>query len=136
MMRRLSEEMARAFGSTLWLSRDLGQAGVWAPPIEVLEEDNRVEVRAELAGLTKDDVKVECTDEGVVIEGEKRREEQKKEGAIYRSERSYGRFHRLVPLPDGAEPEKAKAEFKNGVLQVSIPISEAKRQTKRIPISG
>jgi HSP20 family protein len=136
MMRRLSEEMDRAFGSTFGLSRSMGQAGMWSPPIEVRETDNNVEIHADLPGLTKDDVKVECTDEGIIIEGERRREEEKKEGGVYRSERSYGHFYRMIPLPDGAEPEKAKAEFKNGVLQVNVPISEAKRQTKRIPITG
>ena len=136
MMRRLSEEMDRAFGSTFGLSRTMGQAGMWTPAIEVREHDNNFEIHAELPGLNKEDVKVECTDEGIIIEGERRREEEKKEAGYYRSERSYGHFYRMIPLPDGADPEKAKAEFKNGVLQVNVPISEAKRQTKRIPITG
>jgi HSP20 family protein len=136
MMRRLSEEMDRAFGSTFGLSRNMGQAGMWSPAVEVRETDNHVEIRADLPGLSKDDVKVECTDEGIIIEGERHREEEKKEGGTYRSEMSYGNFYRMIPLPDGADPEKAKAEFKNGVLQVTVPISEARRQTKRIPITG
>src|SRR5215470_14332061 len=136
MMRRLSEEMDRAFGSTFGLSRTMGQAGMWSPAIEVREHDNSFEIHAELPGLNKEDVKVECTDEGIIIEGERRREEEKKEGGYYRSERSYGHFYRMIPLPDGADPEKTKAEFKNGVLQVNVPISETKRQTKRIPITG
>ena len=136
MMRRLSEEMDRAFGSTFGLSRTMGQAGMWTPAIEVREHDNNFEIHAELPGLNKEDVKVDCTDEGVIIEGERRREEEKKEAGYYRSERSYGHFYRMIPLPDGADPEKAKAEFKNGVLQVNVPISETKRQTKRIPITG
>jgi HSP20 family protein len=136
MMRRLSEEMDRAFGSTFGLSRSMGRAGLWSPAVEVRETDSNLEIHADLPGLSKDDVKVECTDEGIIIEGERRREEEKKEGEIYRSERSYGHFYRMIPLPDGADPEKAKAEFKNGVLQVNVPLSEAKRQTKRIPITG
>jgi len=136
MMRRLSEEMDRAFGSTFGLTRSMGQAGMWSPTVEVREHDNNFEVHAELPGLSKDDVKVECTDEGIILEGERKKEEEKKEGGYYRSERSYGHFYRLIPLPDGADTDKAKAEFKNGVLQVTIPISETKRQTKRIPIGG
>jgi HSP20 family protein len=136
MMRRLSEEMDRAFGSTFGLSRTMGQVGTWSPAIELREHDNNFEIHAELPGLNKEDVKVECTEEGVIIEGERHREEEKKEGGYYRSERSYGHFYRMIPLPDGADPEKAKAEFKNGVLQVNVPISETKRQTKRIPMTG
>lgn len=136
MMRRLSEEMDRAFGSTFGLSHSMGQAGMWMPPVEIREKDNQLEITAELPGLSKDDVRIECTEEGIIIEGEKHREEEKTEGGIHRSERSYGHFYRTIPLPDGADPDKAKAEFKNGVLRVNVPISEAKRQTKRIPISG
>ena len=136
MMRRLTEEMDRAFGATFGLSRSLGQAGIWSPPVEVWEHDNNFEIRAELPGMNKDDVKVECTDQEIIIEGERRREEEKKEGGVYRSERSYGRFYRAIPLPDGADPEKAKAEFKNGILQLSVPVSESKRHARRIPIQA
>jgi HSP20 family protein len=136
MMRRLSEEMDRAFGSTFGLTRSMGHAGTWVPPVEVREKDNQIEITTELPGLNKDDVKIECTTEGITIEGEKHREEEKTEGGIHRSERSYGHFYRMIPLPDGVDPDKAKAEFKNGVLHVSVPVTEAKRQTKRIPISG
>ena len=136
MMRRLSEEMDRAFGSTFGLQRSMGHAGMWAPPIEVREKDNHVEICAELPGMSKDDVKVQVTDEGIIIEGEKRREEERKEGGTYHSERSYGHFYRMIPLPDGADSEKAKAEFKNGVLQVHVPIAENKRHARRIEITG
>ena len=136
MMRRLTEEMERSFSSNFGLSRGIGERGVWSPAVEVRERDNQLEIYAELPGLNKDDVKVEFTDEGIVIEGEKRREEEKTEGGYRHSERVYGHFYRLIPLSDGADPEKAKAEFKNGVLRVNVPISENKRQTKRIQIAG
>ena len=136
MMRRLSEEMDRAFGSSFGLSRSMGHAGMWSPPIEIREHDNNVEIRAELPGMSKDDVRVECTEEGIILEGQKKKEEEKNEGGYYRSERSYGHFYRMIPLPDGAESERAKAEFKNGVLQVTVPVTETKRQSKRIQIQG
>jgi HSP20 family protein len=135
MMRRLSEEMDRAFGSTFGLTRNMMQTGVWSPAIEVRERDNVLEIMAELPGMTKDDVKLEVTDEQIVLEGEKKREEEKKEQGIHRSERMYGRFYRAIPLPDGADAEKAKAEFKDGVLRVNVPITESKRHARRIPIS-
>jgi HSP20 family protein len=135
MMRRLTEEMDRAFTSNFGLTRGLGESGMWSPPIEVRERDGNLEIIAELPGMTKDDIKVEFTGEGIVIEGEKRREQESEEGGVHRSERSYGHFYRLIPLAEGAEPDKAKAEFKDGVLQVRVPIAERRERVKQIPIN-
>jgi HSP20 family protein len=134
MMRRLSEEMDRAFARSFGLSRDFRDAGLWSPAIDVREQNGNTEIVAELPGMTKDDVKVECTDEGVVIEGEKRQEHEESREGFFRSERSYGHFCRMIPLPEGAEPEKAKAEFKDGLLRIHVPVPERKRQSRQIPI--
>jgi HSP20 family protein len=135
MMRRMSEEMERAFGSTFGLTRNMGRTGVWSPAIEVREHDNAMEITAELPGMTKDEVKLQITNEAIILEGEKKREEEKKEQGYHRTERMYGQFYRAIPLPDGADAEKAKAEFKDGILRVSVPVNENKRQARRIPIS-
>jgi HSP20 family protein len=134
MLRRLSEEMDRTFGTSFGLGRGFGESGAWLPPIEVLERDNNLEILAELPGLNKDDVKVEVTGEGVIIEGEKKREKEAEEGGVHSTERVFGHFVRVVPLPKGAEADKAKAEFKDGVLQIRVPFSEEQRKSKRIPI--
>jgi len=134
MMRRLSEEMDRAFAGTFGLSRDYGRAGIWSPVVEVREQNGNLEIDAELPGMKKEDVKVECTDEGIVIEGERKQEHEETEGGFRRSERSYGHFYRMIPLPQGAKPEQAKAEFKDGVLQVRVPIPESKPQRRQIQI--
>jgi HSP20 family protein len=136
MMRRLTEEMDRAFSRSFGLSRGFGDWDAWTPPIEVREQNGNLEIAAELPGMNKDDVKVECTQEGIIIEGEKRRETESEEGGVHRSERSYGHFYRMIPLPEGAESEKAKAEFKDGVLHVRVPLSEQSRAKRRqIPIT-
>ncbi len=135
MMRRLSDEMDRAFASTFGLSRGFGEGG-WSPPVEVRERNGNLEICAELPGLSKDDVKVECTEEGITIEGEKRREQESNEGGYHRSERSYGHFYRMIPLPEGTDTSKVKAEFKNGVLQIQAPLSEEHRKARQVPISG
>ena len=127
MMRRLSEEMDRAFARSV---------GVWSPAVDVRERNGNLEVHAELPGLNKDDIKVECTDEGLIIEGERKREEEKEEGGWRRTERSYGRFYRMIPLPEGAKTDQAKAEFKDGVLTVRVPVAESQRQGRQIPIGG
>jgi HSP20 family protein len=136
MMRRLSEEMDRAFSSGSGLRRWAGDESTWSPAVEVRERNGNVEISAELPGLNKEDVKVECTDEGVQIEGEKKRESTSEEGGIHRTERSYGHFYRMIPLPEGANADKATAEFKNGVLQVRVPIDESKRKSRRLQITG
>jgi len=136
MMHRLSDEMDRAFSSSFGLNRwSSGEHGTWMPAVEVRERNGNLEVSAELPGMSKDDVKVECTDEGLVIQGERKRETEKTEGGIHRTERSYGHFYRMIPLPEGAQPDQAKAEFKNGLLEVRIPIPEHSRKGRQIPIS-
>lgn len=136
MMRRFSEEMDRVFGN-FGHSRGFGEWGGWSPAIDVRERDGNVEISAELPGLTKDDVKVECTNDGIAIEGEKKSQVEKDERGFHRTERSYGHFYRMIPLPAGTEPDKAKAEFKNGVLQVRVPLSEqAQSKRRQIPISS
>ncbi len=134
-MRRLTEEMDRAFG----LDPLLGVAGApkptWAPPIEVFERDHMFVVRAELPGLAKEDVKVTLTHEALTIEGERKVEKEEKTENFYRTERSYGGFRRCIALPDHVKAEAAKATFKNGVLEIempAIPIPEAKTRTLEI----
>jgi len=136
MMRRLSEEMDRAFANAFNLSPGTEFSRGWYPAIEVREQNGTLEVAAELPGMTKDDVKVECTDEGIIIEGEKRREHEETREGTRRSERSYGRFYRVVPVPQGAEVDKAKADFKNGVLHVRVPVPENKQRRRQIPIAA
>jgi HSP20 family protein len=135
MMRRLTDEMDRAFSSSFGLGAGKSDWG-FQLAIDVRERDGNLEICAELPGMSKDDVKVESTDEGVIIRGEKKREEESNEGGWHRTERSYGSFYRMIPLPEGAESDKAKAEFKNGVLEIRIPLSEPQHKSRQIPIGS
>jgi HSP20 family protein len=137
LLRRLNDEMDRAFGSTFGLTRAMGESGLWCPTIEVRERNGNLEIDAELPGMNKEDVNVECTDEGITIQGERRQEREETEAGVRRSERSYGRFYRMIPLPEGAATDKAKAEFKDGLLRIRIPLPENRqRQAKQIPIES
>jgi HSP20 family protein len=108
----------------------------WAPQIEVFHRDNDLVVRADLPGLTKDDVKVDVTEDGIIIQGERKREHEEEREGIYRSERSYGSFHRVIPLPEGAMTDQAKARFKDGVLEITMPAPpEQVRRGRRLEIS-
>jgi HSP20 family protein len=139
LMRRLSDEMDRAFASSLglptWGRSAAQEQSTWVPALEVFERDNNLVVQAELPGINKDNIKVEVTGEGLAIQGERKSEYEDKREGYYRSERSYGRFCRTVPLPEGIDPEKARAQFKDGVLQVEIPLPpSAQRKHREIPI--
>lgn len=110
------------------------EAAIWMPAIEVSEQDGALVVRAELAGLTPDDVVVEITPDVVAIQGERRVEREEDQGGIRRTERQYGRFYRAIPLPEGAKIDQANASFDNGVLTIQVPLSEKENSTRQIPI--
>ena len=125
-MHRLSDEMSQFF-NRFGLSRDVGfglEPSFWAPQVDVLRKCDDLVVRADLPGLSKDDISVDVTDNVLTIRGE-RREESKEEGeGYYWHERSSGSFARSIPLPESADPERAAARFENGVLEVRLPAPE------------
>lgn len=93
----------------------------WSPRIDVVEREGQYLVRADLPGMSKDDVKVEISDEVLTIQGERKYEKKgDREGYRY-SECAYGSFYRAIPLPEGAEVAKATADFHNGILEVTVP---------------
>jgi HSP20 family protein len=145
LMKRFSEEMENLFGD-LGLRRGLlapvtGRAnlpqGIWSPQVEMFERDDELVIRADLPGLTKDDVEVEIAGNGITIEGERKQEEKEQGEGYYRSERSYGKFYRTLPLPDGVDAEDASATFRNGVLEVTMPAPKrTERKSRRLEIAG
>jgi len=99
----------------------VGRADRWVPDIDVFQRHSDLVIRADLPGLTKGDVKVDVTEDAVTIQGERKQEHEEEKGGVYRSERSYGSFYRVVGLPEGAMTEQAKATFKDGILEVTMP---------------
>ena len=134
LMRRLTEDMDRMFSG--WGGQDFESGGAWIPPVDVRESNGTLSISAELPGLNKEDVKVEVNDNALVIQGERKRESTEERGGVHRTERSYGSFYREIPLPEGAKLDQAKAEFHNGVLEVTVPIPQAQKSTRQIPIEG
>src|SRR5258708_16146178 len=86
----------------------------WSPQTEVFEQNDQLVVRADLPGLTKDDITVDIQDDQITIRGERKSEHEEKNEVSFRSERSYGTFYRSIPLPQGVDTGKAKANFNNG----------------------
>jgi HSP20 family protein len=107
----------------------------WSPRVDVRVSDGRFLVRADLPGLSKEDIHVDLTEEVLTIRGERKKEQKgEREGYSY-SECSYGGFYRAIPLPGGVDTSKATAEFCNGVLEVAMPAPHAAGpQARRIEI--
>jgi HSP20 family protein len=126
-LQRMADEMDRMFDDfglgRRWAAPFWRETGVeaWAPDVEVFQKDNELTIKADLPGLKKDEVTVDITDDAVTIQGERKHEQKEEREGYYRSERSYGSFYRVIPLPEGAISEEAKATFRNGVLEITMP---------------
>lgn len=117
----LREEIDRFFEAPL--SRTSEFLG-WTPAFDVYEEKNNFVVKAELPGMTKEDMNVSLHDGNLIISGE-RKSETKNEGTeVYRAERFFGKFQRAVALPATVAVNNVKAEYKDGILTVTLPKSE------------
>ena len=149
MLDRFAEEMDRLFDDFGFgrgrLAPRLGfglsqplirRAEEWLPDVEMLQRNNELVIRADLPGLTKDDVKVDVTEDAITIQGERKHEHEEEKAGVYRSERSYGSFYRSIPLPEGAMTDQAKAVFKDGVLEVTMPAPpESVKRGRRLEIT-
>ena len=109
----------------------------WMPSLEMTERDHMLFIKLDLPGLKKEEVNVSFTDEGLVVEGERTHETESKKNEWFTTERTYGHFYRLVPLPDGVNYKEVKATFKNGVLEIMVPIPAAEvRAPYKVPVEG
>jgi HSP20 family protein len=141
---RWEREMERVFDDFLgrrvrplwddkwWSNKDFG---IPAPAVDLYEEKDEIVAKAELPGIEKDAIQVNVADHLLTIKGEKKKEEETKEKNFYRSERSYGSFIRTVELPADVHGEKARASFKNGVLEIRLPkTEEAKKKEVKVKV--
>lgn len=135
MSQRLNQIFARpfeGFGS----GRQLLTVAEWSPAVDVSETDAEYVVKAELPEVKKEDVKVTMEDGVLTLEGERKQEKEEKGKHYHRIERSYGSFMRSFELPDNVDTSKAKAEFKDGMLTLSLPKTEkAKSKALEIKVS-
>jgi HSP20 family protein len=120
----IRDEMNRLFDTSF---RRYGRGDLetaFLPPVDVAEEKDAFLVKADLPGLTKDDVSVSLQDSYLTIKGERKHEVESQEANYYRRERVSGTFTRLIELPTTVDAKKIDAQFKNGVLSVRLPKSE------------
>lgn len=120
-------EVAPMFG------RDLDR-GLWSPQIDMHEHGGKLIIRADLPGMSKDDVHCEIRDNVLILEGERKNEQRDDQRGW--SERSYGRFYRTIPLPENVSSDHAKASFQNGVLEITLDAPKKELHSgKKIEIS-
>jgi HSP20 family protein len=123
-----NEAFGRAFG-------DLQEVTPrsWAPAVDIYETDENLVLQAELPGISPDDVDIRIEDNTLYLKGERKFEKEVKEGNLHRVERSYGTFTRSFTLPGSINVDKVKAEYKNGILTLTMPKrEEAKPKTIKI----
>jgi len=130
----LQREMNRMFEG-LFSDFEIGMVrpdDTYLPRVDVKETDSTVEVAAELPGLDEKDIEVTLDDDGLILKGEKREEKEERVKGWHRVERTYGSFHRRIPLPAEVDGEKVEAVFTKGVLNVKLPktkVSKARNVT-------
>jgi HSP20 family protein len=126
-----STEFNRLFNS-LWDQPTVSQR--WIPEMDLVETEDNYLLKADLPGMKQEDVALEFNDGMLTISGERKAEYERKEKGFFRLERSMGKFSRALTLPDGIDPDKIRAEFRDGVLEVSIPKPE-ERKPRRIEVA-
>ena len=117
-----------------WPAFDFPKMEDISPSVDIFEEKGEMVIKAEMPGMSKDDVNVSITENTVTISGEKKQEEKVEKKDYYRVERSYGSFCRSFRLPENVNSDKVKASFKEGVLEVRIPKTKEGKQ-KKVEIS-
>jgi HSP20 family protein len=138
LMRRFADDMDRMFEG---FPSSLQRFSPWSwgetrffPQLEILEREGKLLVRADLPGMNKEDVHVDVSDHSLTIEGERKCEHETTDEGVYACERSYGHFRREVSLPEGVKTDSAKANFKNGILEVTFDASQTSRNRRRVEI--
>lgn len=108
---------------------------VSAPAVDIFEDDGNVMVKAEMPGMTREELDVKIAGNVLTISGEKKKEEKVEKQNYYRMERSYGSFSRSFSLPSDVKTDRIKAQFRDGVLQITLPkTAEAMKKQKKVKI--
>ena len=148
MMRQLSRDMDRlfdsffgtGFGSSLWGGggrEALDAPTLWSPQIDVQRRDDALVLKADLPGVSKEDLKIDIDDNTLVISGQRQEEHEEggKDQGYQLYERSYGTFYRAIPLPQDVNADDIQAEMRDGVLKVTVPLPQSARR-RRIQIQS
>ena len=133
-LQSIQHEVNRLFGSFLdpHAGVEIG-ARRWLPAVDLVEEGDHYVLRADVPGVSQDDLKVELEDNVLTLSGERKSEHEERKDGYYRIERASGSFSRSLTLPEGVDPDAIEARFERGVLEVRIP-KPAERKPRRVAI--
>jgi HSP20 family protein len=134
----MQDRMNRLFGNVYLRDEDTGIRGNWTPPVDIYESENHdLVVKAELPGMSREDIEVVVENSTLVLKGEKKFSTEVKDENYRRIERAYGTFHRTFTLPNTVDASKVSAEFKHGVLTVKLPFrEEAKPRSINVEVAS
>ena len=131
----LRDELDRLFETPLSeLARASHLMSGWAPALDVYEDKENFVVKAELPGMKREEIEVTFQEGTLSISGERKSETKHKDAEVHRTERFFGRFQRALTLPAAVAPDKVKADYKDGILTVTLPKTE-EAKPKRIDVS-
>lgn len=131
-MNRLFDGLfGRSLAMPTWL--ETNEPGAWLPAIDLSDDPQRIQVRAELPGIDPKQVDVDVTEDRLVISGEKKQAATKTGNGWTHTESHYGAFSRTIPLPDPVDPAKVTASFENGVLTIELAKS-ATSTSRKVPV--
>ncbi|MCF8057483.1 MAG: Hsp20/alpha crystallin family protein [Desulfocapsa sp.] len=122
------------FRNPMWPRTQLPSRDVVVPTVDIFEEDKDVVVKTEIPGMKKEDINIDISKNSMTISGEKKKEKKVDRKDYHRVECSYGSFCRSFRLPDNVNSDKAKASFKDGVLEIRMPKSGKEKKKKKITI--
>jgi HSP20 family protein len=109
----------------------------WSPPVDIFETENELVLKADVPDVDPKNVGIQLENGTLTLKGERKFEEEKKDRGFHRIERAYGKFVRAFSLPDTVDGEKVKADYKNGVLTITLPKKEvAKPRTINVEVSN
>jgi HSP20 family protein len=135
----IQNEMNRLFNTFFEAPGSGGNSGAalrrWIPAMDLVETDDDFVLRADLPGLSQDDVNIELEDNVLTISGERKAEHEERKEGYYRVERTSGQFSRSLTLPEGIDPDAVRANFDRGVLEVRVPKPE-QRKPRKVTISA
>ena len=134
----MQDRVARLFGDVYLRDEDTGFRGSWTPSVDIFEtEGHDLVLKAELPGMTREDIEVTVENGTLVLKGQKKFDAEVKEEHYRRIERSYGQFHRSFTLPNTVETSKVSADYKHGILTVKLPFREdAKPRTINVDVAA
>lgn len=129
----LRRQMDRLWDSFFGPEPALFERGRWVPPVDVSENKDEIVVKTEVPGIEEKDISVTLSGDNLMIKGERKSEKEEKDKQFHRMERSYGTFQRVIGLPIAVDPEKIKANYVRGVLEIHLP-KKAEGKPREIPI--